>query len=400
MLSGEIPPEICGTDGNFFSVLDLSKNNFTGELPQCLGQWNWNLDVLALHSNNFRGRIPSFCSSGGSYRTPKMIDLSDNQFEGPLPRSLSNCSSITFLNVGNNKINDSFPSWLGSLPNLGVLILRSNYFHGGIEEPESGSVFPQLQIIDISFNYFQGSLPASYFQYWRYMGEYGHENTNYLSAYMYGPWVVANDYPIYDFSMTIINKGVEMEYRNILGYFKMLDLSSNNFTGNIPGSISSLHGLHLLNISNNLLTGSIPPSLGALTRLEALDLSRNDLSGEIPQQLTELKSISLLNVSYNNLSGPIPKGNQFDTFPNNSYWGNPRLCGDPLSRKCGSSMLLSPPSQKDEGPDAQFEVEWKAIAAGYAVTFVMGIVIGHKMITKHASWFAKTFGLRQLMRRR
>jgi hypothetical protein len=61
--------------------------------------------------------------------------------------------------------------------------------------------------------------------------------------------------------------------------------------------------------------------------MEALDLSQNKLSGEIPQQLTQLTFLEFLNVSYNNLMGRIPQGKQFDTFENNSFERNPRLCG-------------------------------------------------------------------------
>ena len=61
-----------------------------------------------------------------------MIQLSQNRFEGPLPRSLANCTMLEFLEIGNNHIIDFFPSWLGILPKLRVLILQSNGIHGFI----------------------------------------------------------------------------------------------------------------------------------------------------------------------------------------------------------------------------------------------------------------------------
>ncbi|PKI47586.1 hypothetical protein CRG98_032027 [Punica granatum] len=402
MLSGVIPLLIC--DWVYVAVLDLSKNNFTGELPQCLGNTSVNFKMLTLHSNNFHGRIPPFGSSTSTCEL-EMIDLSDNRLEGPLPRSLSNCSSLSFLNLGNNWIYDTFPSWLGSLSSLSVLILRSNKFHGGIEEPKSDPGFPRLQIIDLSHNNFQRSLPSLYFQNWRYMGvsswDIARKRSHYLSGYIFSSWVVAHGYPSYDFSMTIVNKGVEMEYGKILEYFKVVDLSSNNFTGKIPDSIATLHGLHLLNLSNNMLIGLVPPSMGTLSELEVLDLSQNELSGEIPQQLTQLNFLSYFNVSCNNLSGLIPQGQQFDSFQCNSYLGNEGLCGDPLSRKCGNlAPPLSPPNaRKDEGSDAPFEIEWKAVAVGYATTFVIAVFIGHKIITERPNWFSRNFGLRQHRRR-
>jgi Leucine-rich repeat (LRR) protein len=95
-----------------------------------------------------------------------------------------------------------------------------------------------------------------------------------------------------------------------------------------------LKGLHSLNLSNNALTGPILPSLGNLANLESMDLSQSKLFGEIPAQLTQLFSLEYFNVSNNRLTGAIPHGNQFGTFQNNSFGGNPGLCGSPLSKKC------------------------------------------------------------------
>lgn len=177
------------------------------------------------------------------------------------------------------------------------------------------------------------------------MAESDHQENYYLNVSPYAS-LLTYGYASYDFSMTIMNKGVEMDYEKILGYFKVVDLSSNKFTGEIPDSIGGLHGLKLLNLSNNMLTGELHPSLAALMQLEALDLSWNKLTGEVPLQLTQLTSLSIFNVSYNNLSGPIPQGNQFGSFPNSSYWGNVGLCGDPLSTKCGSFGPQPPPYPK------------------------------------------------------
>ncbi|OWM76466.1 hypothetical protein CDL15_Pgr005430 [Punica granatum] len=183
-----------------------------------------------------------------------------------------------------------------------------------------------------------------------------------------------------------------MEYEKILGYLKVVDLSSNNFSGEIPDSITSL-----LNLSNNMLTGLVPSSLGALAGLEALDLPQNKLSGEIPQQLTQLNFLSYFNVSHNNLSGPIPRGKQFNSLQSNSYWGNEGLCGDPLSRKCSLAPPVPPHNaRKDEGSDAPLEIEWKAVAVGYASTIVIAALIRHKIITERSNWFARNFGPRLL----
>lgn len=276
--SGTILPMICNM--SLIRVLDLANNNFSGAIPQCLTNLSRTLTVLNLHNNYFHGSIPHWNKSTCSLR---MIDFSSNQLEGPLPRSLVNCTELEFLNVGNNMIGDTFPSWLGSLANLSVLILRSNRFQGAIPRPNYDSGFPMLRIVDLSYNPFVGLLPSDYFQSWKAMrvlnisqhGFVGESVIQYLTFFQ----ILGGEY---DYTMKIINKGTVMMYTKILEYLTVIDLSSNSFSGEIPESIGSLQGLHLLNLSNNCLTGRIPHALDDPGNLEALDLSHNKLSGEIP----------------------------------------------------------------------------------------------------------------------
>ncbi|GMN56391.1 hypothetical protein TIFTF001_025508 [Ficus carica] len=110
-----------------------------------------------------------------------------------------------------------------------------------------------------------------------------------------------------------------------------------------------------------------------------MDLSHNNLSGEIPQQLTGLTLLQSFDLSHNNLTGPIPQGNQFGTFENTSFEGNPGLCGIPLPKKCEDSMALPlPPSAVEEEDDSGslIELDWKFILAGGTSGFVVGVALG------------------------
>ena len=88
-----------------------------------------------------------------------MIDFDNNSLQGRVPKSLANCVKLKFLNHGDSQITDVFPSWLGTLPEVEVLILKSNNFHGEIEEPQTAFEFPKHRIIDLSHNRFTGNLP-------------------------------------------------------------------------------------------------------------------------------------------------------------------------------------------------------------------------------------------------
>ena len=389
MFHGEISRLICNLSSLY--SLDLSNNKFHGMLPECLSNFSNSLSILNLRGNYFHGKIPQLCAKGSRV---KMIDLSENQFEGVVPRSLSNCKMLEILNLGNNQLNDVFPSWLGTLPKLRVLILRHNGLYGVVESPTTLFASPALHILDISANKFTGKLPFEYFKNWKSTEKVDSNDFKYMLAYTVIPFV-GIDLPVYyHFSMTIINKGKETMYPEIIEIFKAIDLSRNKFNGTIPEFIGNLNGFHLLNLSSNNLTGHIPLSLGNFTTLESLDLSQNKLSGQIPWQLTQLTFLASFNVSYNQLAGPIPHGEQFDTFDNSSFDGNLGLCGSPLTKNCETSEPSPVPTSRiEEDQDSLFHIEfdWKIILPGYVSGLVIGIVVGNIVTEKKKQrWFVRT----------
>ncbi|KAJ6886616.1 receptor-like protein Cf-9 [Populus alba x Populus x berolinensis] len=108
-LTGNISSVIC--ELKFLEILDLSNNGFSGFIPQCLGNFSGGLLVLHLGGNNLHGK---------------------------------------FLDLGNNMIDDTFPSFLETLPKLKVVILRSNKLHGSLKGPTVKDSFSKLQILDLS----------------------------------------------------------------------------------------------------------------------------------------------------------------------------------------------------------------------------------------------------------
>jgi hypothetical protein len=119
---------------------------------------------------------------------------------------------------------------------------------------------------------------------------------------------------------------------------RALNLSKNQLVGSIPSGIGEMQNLTSLDLSRNQLVGYIPSSIGEMKILESLDLSRNQLSCDIPTSLVDLSFLGILDLSFNTLSGKIPSGNQFD---NDSYQGNPRLCGLPLTKACPKSENIT-----------------------------------------------------------
>ncbi|KAM6579350.1 hypothetical protein CsatA_003124 [Cannabis sativa] len=362
-LHGEISSTYCNLSG--LQILDISNNNIQGKIPSCLANLS-SLSVLDFHKNNFSGEIPQ-----GMFKNLtnlRSLHLSGNHLEGSIPRSLRNCQSLEVLDVGSNKITATFPYWLEELPKLQVLVLKSNRFHGFMGAPKIKYPFPKLQILDISNNEFSGRLPTKYFRSFKaMMGEYVTSRNLTHIGDMY-----------YQDSVIVVMKGFERELEKIISIFATIDFSRNNFEGEIPESIGKLKSLKGLNFSQNRLHGCIPMSLINLSNLEGLDLSSNDLSGEIPSKMADLTQLSYLNLSYNKLEGQIPRGNQFDTFNNDSYEGNIKLCGFPLSKSCSTEMKR----EDDDGEEHTDHIilVWKIVMAGYGCGLIIGISLGYAFL--------------------
>ncbi|KFK23445.1 hypothetical protein AALP_AAs69602U000300 [Arabis alpina] len=330
-----------------------SHNRFSGEIPKRI------CELFGLQNNSLSGVFPEETISLGL----RSLDVGHNQLSGELPKSLINCTDLEFLNVEDNRINDTFLFGVSLLPHLQVLVLRSNEFHGPVSHPRDSFSFPKLRIFDISDNHFSGVLPSYYFVSWNVMVE---DNMSQDASLVAG----------YDFSSVVLtNKGLKMKLvGSVFRMYKTIDVSRNRLEGDIPESIGSLKGLIVLNMSNNAFTGRIPQSLTNLINLESLDLSQNRLSGEIPPQLGKLMFISRMNFSYNMLEGPIPQGTQIQSQNSSSFAENPGLCGAPLEDTCGGGGEEEETEQEQDEEHEEKEQVFSWIAA--AIAYVPGVVCG------------------------
>ncbi|KAG8479540.1 hypothetical protein CXB51_029171 [Gossypium anomalum] len=360
--------------------LSLYKNNLNGTIPECIGNLSSSLLDIGLQNDNFHGQIPENFAKGCML---KSFRINNNKLEGSLPRLFGNCKDLNLLDVGNNNLNDTFPNWLENLDQLEVFILRSNRFYGKVDSFDVLVSFTRLRVIDLSHNNFSSYLPSLFFGHLHAIREgYGKKvEAEYMEDAI--GTVIVN----YASDLSFTAKGLETEFQLLLSIWTVIDLSSNQFLGEIPKILSELHLLIVLNLSHNCLRGPIPSSLGDLSELESLDLSSNKLEGRIPTELKNLGFLKVLNVSQNNLKGPIPQGKQFDTYTNDSYMGNLDLCGLPLSKSCDTDEETPAKFDRDDDGGGD-ELNWEfSILLGYGRGLVLGMSMAYTVFTTGKPWW-------------
>ncbi|KAI4299952.1 hypothetical protein L6164_033372 [Bauhinia variegata] len=353
---------LCAKTAKELLLLDISNNQLWGELPRCQMHLE-SLVLLDLTNNNLQGTIPE---SVGLSTHIQSLHLGNNNFIGELPSSLRNCTELIILDAIQNSLSGPIPSWIGDeLRQLVVLSLRSNRFSGTL--PSSICHLSQLQLLDLSSNNISGLIPVCLGN----LTALAHQYASNLTISYYFMENLNNRTPaegFYTDAASIIWKGYEAKYKNTLGLLRSIDLSSNKLFGEIPSNIMNLIGLISFNVSRNNLSGEIPPSIGQLKLLDFLDMSRNHLFGEIPLQLSQIDRLSVLDLSYNNLSGEIPLGTQLQSFDASAYVGNPELCGAPLLRKC-----LEKQRNVDRNDDEDGDT---FITRGFYISMAVGFVLG------------------------
>ncbi|KAK3432395.1 hypothetical protein EUGRSUZ_E04289 [Eucalyptus grandis] len=348
--TGELPKLIANMSS--LMALDLSKNQLDGLIPQELCNLGW-LQYLDLSDNNLSGPLPSFFVS----EWMRHIHLSRNKLNGTLVHALSSSSHLVTMDLSENEFFGSIPYWLGNLSQLSILSLKGNSFYGTF--PEQLCKLKSLSMMDLSENNLFGPLPSCLGPM-NFSKDYTYKVTSVwdrgIEMLGWLPWSYVrtikslpesfHEKMIEEFQAPhIVGFTTKRRFDSYKGYslLKMVGLllSCNQFSGEIPPEIAILQEMLVLNLSHNKLTGRIPMSLSSLTKIESIDLSYNNLIGSISEELTQLNSLEVFNVSYNDLSGTIPNKYQFGAFDESSYYGNHLLCGLPLSKKCSTIINVN-----------------------------------------------------------
>ncbi|CAN6252328.1 unnamed protein product [Urochloa humidicola] len=218
-LQGRITSSLANL--TFLSVVDLSLNSFSGELPPLNGLQQ--LDTLYLNGNSLEGNIPD---------------------------ALTNCSKLRNLDLSSNQLSGIIPPKIGALSNLEILVLDSNYLTGIV--PPTFPNLSRLSFCSIRLNQLVASIPN-------------------------GVWQLSN--------MTVLQLGNnnlsgEIPQAINMTRLQILGLEFNKFGKALPSNLGNvLPSLQQVTLGNNMFEGQIPASLGNASELQVIDLSRNSFTG-------------------------------------------------------------------------------------------------------------------------
>ncbi|KAH6776634.1 hypothetical protein C2S52_014195 [Perilla frutescens var. hirtella] len=361
--TGALPTSLCNYSR--IEVIGVAENNFTGEMID-VTRFSA-LQYLVLTHNSFKGDISTIASSLTNCTSLLSLGLGDNLFTGSLPDSIGNLSShLRVMDISANRLSGRIPSSIANLIGLAALSLSFNNLEGPI--PWSIGKLVKLQEIYLGPNRLTNQMPFSFgnltllnlLVLWQndLVGNIPPSlgNCSNLLELDLSENNLNSSIPSEIMRLTSISVSLNLSHNILTGTIPsevgalrnlgVLDLSHNRFFGFVPTTLSSCVMLERLHLEHNSLQGEIPDSLRALRGLQYLDLSRNNFSGTIPRFLAEFNLLSL-NLSFNELHGEVPREGVFKNETAVSLEGNRDLCGGITILNLLSCSSTNPKKKKD-----------------------------------------------------
>ncbi|XP_057483878.1 probable LRR receptor-like serine/threonine-protein kinase At3g47570 [Actinidia eriantha] len=277
----------------------VGDNNFGGLIPSWLGEIS-QLEFLDFGNNSFTGSIPQ---EVGGLHNLRSLDMAYNQLTGFIPATIFNISTLQVIDFLYNSLSGSLPVDICyRLSNLKLLDLSQNKFDGQI--PSRWYKCSQLQRLSLSYNNFRGPLPSEFGNLTMLRGLFIRGNN--LEGEIPREMGNLNRLETLILLKARLSGPIPSSIFNISS-LEFLDLRANNFVGSLPRDMClHLPALEVLALVENELGGSIPSHIGNCTSLSKIGISTNELTGVIPDEIGELPKIVQLELSFNNLSGSIP----------------------------------------------------------------------------------------------
>ncbi|KAK3152568.1 hypothetical protein QOZ80_2BG0160810 [Eleusine coracana subsp. coracana] len=273
-LSGVLPDEVVNL--TYLRHLDLSRNFIQGPIP---ASWA-NLPVLnmSLQGNRISGTLPREL---GRIPMLKSIQLEGNLIEGPIPPELGNIISLERFFISANNITGELPSTFSKLTNMTDFRIDGNNISGKI--PSFIKNWQRVNRIDMQGTLMRGPIPPE------------------IS-------LLKN---LTELRVTDLS-GPGMKFPPLQNALHLTEVVLRNCSiyGEIPSYLGEMQYLKVLDLSFNKLTGQIPASFGGMLALalQYLYLTDNMLTGDLPAWMLKNKASNKANmdISYNNFTGNPP----------------------------------------------------------------------------------------------
>ncbi|KAB1671052.1 hypothetical protein [Gossypium barbadense] len=335
-------------ENNMLALLSL-KDQLVGDSHGVLTSWN-----ASFHCCQWQGvqcgrqhqRVVSLNMSGlslagfisptvGNLTFLREVDFSHNKLQGSIPREVGHLKRLVYLSLEFNHLNGEIPEELNNFSNLQEIAFTANNITGEI--PVSFGDMKNLMklhlaynlligVLSLQHNKLKGTIPSS-------LGKLSNLEHMYIGTNKLSGSVP----PVHNFSSLLVLDATENQLSGNLppeiGYtfpnLEAIFIGLNQFTGEIPRSISNISSLELFDIALNGFTGLVPENMGNLRNLLVLTISGNYLGSGKPGDLSFLSSLSncsrlqSLGTNYNHLYGVIP-----DSIANFSIRLEELLMGD------------------------------------------------------------------------
>ncbi|CAN7101537.1 unnamed protein product [Brassica rapa subsp. narinosa] len=233
------------------------------------------------------------------------ISFYNQNFTATVPTNICDFPNLEVLDLSFNLFSGEFPTVLYNCTKLRHLDLSQNNFNGSLPA-DIDRLSPELEILDLSANGFSGDIPKKIGMFSKltvlnlYMSEYDGTFPSEI-----GDLSELQELRLAD-NDKFLPAEIPAEFRK-LTKLKYLWFSEINLIGEIPAVVfANMTDLEHVDLSANSLSGRIPDVLFGLKNLTVLYLYVNNLTGGIPKSISATNIVEL-DLSYNNLTGSIPE---------------------------------------------------------------------------------------------
>ncbi|CAL9016957.1 unnamed protein product [Prunus brigantina] len=200
--------------------------------------------------------------------------------KGGISASLGNLTHLTHLNLSHNSLYGSLKTqFFLSFNRLEFLDLSYNLLSGELPFSLPSS---NIRTVDLSSNHFHGAIPSSFFQRASNLTSFNVSNNTFIG---YVPsFICLHSSP----------------------FVRLLDFSSNEFSGNLAFGLGGCSELKVFRAGHNNISGLLPEDIYNATKLEEVAIPLNSLRGSISDKIINLTNLAILDFYINQLSGGLP----------------------------------------------------------------------------------------------